>query len=216
MSVSAPAPLISLSDQARSDTKIADLNELSRTSRIQRGKIQRKLQLARHAEHHDVAVEDKLALLRDAINDTGGTRRDGKSAGANRGWGRRILTITLFFAVQAVILCLLVRWASSRAERLFLTTYFDPFFPALYSPSPPPASLPPLRPSRLWDLLNSVTGQSMPPPPPPPSHVFFDLVPRSSLHPMVLKLMDRIAPLLTSPLSSLLDLEDVGGPSTPS
>lgn len=225
MSMTVPTPIMSLADQLKSDEKIADLNDMSHAARAERAKIQRQLQLARDAEESSRGSTSKLARLRRAIKGSHPSTADGDSQSPSSHFGRWALVALLLQALvfffllryakllvtnsaQRIDLFLAIhRWAASRAEHLFLTTHFDPFFPAIYSPPAP--SLSPSSPSgRLWKLLTSITGATMPPPPPPPTHVLFGLLPRASIPHPILKLVDGTSNFFTAHIRSSFSFLD--------
>ena len=64
MSMTPPRPLTSLADQLKNKANVADLKDLSRVARLERGRLQRQLQLVRSGED---ALNTKIADLRSTV-----------------------------------------------------------------------------------------------------------------------------------------------------
>jgi len=193
ISVTAPAPITSPAEQLRSDERVADLGELSRVARVERARLQRKLQLVRNPGDslgHKVS-QPQSGVARHGV-------QDGRSK--SRRWMFTVLfvEIILFYFVLRYVSALsqqlanliaptIDRYTATRAEHLFLTTHFDPFFPVIYSPPVPTSSS---LFSRLLNLLLSIPGSS--PSPPPPVHIVFGLIPRTIVPRSLLALLDKV------------------------
>jgi hypothetical protein len=195
ISVTAPAPITSPADQLRSDRRVADLGELSRAARVERAKLQRKLQPVRNPGD---SLGNKVSQPQSGVASHG--VRDGRSKSRRWMFAVLFIEIILFYFVLRYVSVLsqqvanliapaIDRYTATRAEHLFLTTHFDPFFPLIYSPPVPTSSSPS---SQLLNLLLSITGSSPSPPPPPPAYIVFGLIPRTIVPRSLLALLDKV------------------------
>lgn len=194
LSVTAPAPITSPAEQLRSDERVADLGELSRVARVERGRLQRKIQLVRNPGD---SLGHKVSQPQSGV--ASHRVQDGRSKSRRWMFAVLFIEIILFYFVLRYVSALsqqvanliastIDRYTATRAEHLFLTTHFDPFFPVIYSPPVPTSSLPF---SQLLNLVLSITGSS-PSPPPPPAHIVFGLIPRTIVPRSLLALLDKV------------------------
>lgn len=116
MSMTVPTPLMSLADQVRSNDKIADLNEVSKSARTERAKIQRSLQLARNSA--DSADTGKFARLQRAIRGSPSPSRGPKSRFRRWAFVAIILQAVIFFLLLRCVNDLTVR-SEFPTERVF-------------------------------------------------------------------------------------------------
>lgn len=96
-----------------------------------------------------------------------------------------------------------IRSTSARAEQLFISTYYDPSFPALYSAQPPYPNLPERASATMMELFLATFSGRVPSSlslyRPPPSHIVFGLIPRSSAPDFLLTFLDWISILVGQP-----------------
>ncbi|KAI0829898.1 hypothetical protein BC628DRAFT_1359257 [Trametes gibbosa] len=116
-----------LSDADRSNDKAVfdirsytSLEERCKASQMTRSKISKSLQMVQNAE---VELKSKYAPLQDKM------RENISVSGTPRLSWRLILWLLL---LQVILLAIMYRYSRAQARKIFLTTYYDPFYPELY------------------------------------------------------------------------------------
>lgn len=105
----------------RDNGRLNDLVTVSDTARVERDKINRKLELER------LAVSGKTFVARSSPRDS-----VAESVAKGTWWQRKWRVIIIVIIVELLLLLMGYRLANLHAKHLWLKTHFDPFFPALY------------------------------------------------------------------------------------
>ncbi|KAI0674762.1 hypothetical protein C8Q78DRAFT_499145 [Trametes maxima] len=109
------------SDKAVFDARsYASLEERCKAAQVARSKISKSLQMAQSAE---VELKSRYAPLREKM-------KPSALLPDPRRFGWRL--VVAFILLQAIILVVLYRYSLVQARKIFLTTYYDPFYPELY------------------------------------------------------------------------------------
>lgn len=99
MTISVPTPITSLSEQLANKARLIDLTSLSRTARIERAKLQRKVQLVLNGED---ALTEKIERLREAVR-TSKALASTTSQHAPSRWPRWVWPLLFLFNVYIII-----------------------------------------------------------------------------------------------------------------
>ncbi|EPQ57166.1 hypothetical protein GLOTRDRAFT_115203 [Gloeophyllum trabeum ATCC 11539] len=108
------------------DSRAEELQRVSRSARDARDKIFRSLQMVRSS---DPELRSRLGPLKESMRNNrllSGVLEDGRWRLPSP-W-----TIACFITLQIVLIFIMYKVSVLRARRIFLTTYYDPFYPDLH------------------------------------------------------------------------------------
>ncbi|KAF8520384.1 hypothetical protein BU17DRAFT_88973 [Hysterangium stoloniferum] len=109
------------SEGQQDNRRLNDLVTVSDTARIERDKLNRKLEL------EQLAVSGKNFIARNPPRDS-----VAESGGKVTWWQRKWRLIIIVVIIELLLLLMGYRLANLHAKHSWLKTHFDPFFPALY------------------------------------------------------------------------------------
>ncbi|KAF8332107.1 uncharacterized protein EI90DRAFT_925471 [Cantharellus anzutake] len=144
MSMTAPEPLRSLQEILEEKDRTIDLKEASKLARAERARLHRQLQLLRNGEE---SLSQEIGRLEGVVR-AATPPPDLETVQTNRRWGKWFVMILM---TQTVAIIIFVKMVSLRARYMFLTTYYDPHFPALYEPLIPTG----------WDISSTFGPHSL-------------------------------------------------------